>query len=518
MSLLRSSLLVGLGSILSRILGFARDVLFAQVLGAGPVADAFLAALRLPNLVRRILGEGGLNPALVPALSRLEPNEAATMAGDTLSVFALVLLALTGLVEIGAGLIALLLAPGLHDDGETLALVALYTRLSFPIVICVTLASVAAAVLNGRGRFTATALAPLAVNGGLILALVVLESGFDLSLTSKAAWLAAASSLAGLIQLAIVAAALLQGGSHLVHFRRPRWSPVLKSLLLAGLPVLAASGAVQIYFLVATQIASFWPSGVSWLYYAERVMQLPLGLMAGLSASLLLPELARRYQAGEHRTLVGAQKRALEVALLLAVPASAALFILARPISSVLFERGAFGSADTEGTALVLMALSLGLPFATVAKVLSQTLFALDSLRTALATAFAGLIVTVTASLLLAWPLGPTGIALGVSLGCLAHAGAVILGLHRFGLWSPDAQSLGRLVRIGAATFVMSLGLLGARHAFPAAEPIVLAALCLGGLILYAVAAFATGAVTRDDWASVTKKSSEPLRPDAGLS
>lgn len=518
MSLLRSSLLVGFGSIVSRILGFARDVLFAQALGAGPVADAFLAALRLPNLVRRILGEGGLNPALVPALSRLEPDEAATMAGDTLSVFALVLLALTGFVEISAGLIALLLAPGLHDDGETLALVALYTRLSFPIVLCVTLASIAAAVLNGRGRFTATALAPLAVNGGLILALVAIESGFDVSLASKAAWLAAASSLAGLIQLAIVAAALLTGGQRLVRFRRPRWSPVLKSLLLAGLPVLAASGAVQIYFLAATQIASFWPSGVSWLYYAERVMQLPLGLMAGLSASLLLPELARRYRAGERQALATAQNRALEVALLLALPASAALLILARPISTVLFERGAFASRDAEGTALVLMALSLGLPFATVAKVLSQTLFALGSLRTALATALVGLVVTVTASLLLAGPLGPTGIALGVSLGCLAHMGAVILGLSRFGLWSLTRQSLSRLARTAVATLVMCLALLAAGSVFPEPEPLNLAAFCLGGLVLYVLAALATGAVTRDDWASLTKKSSEPLHPDAGLS
>ena len=518
MSLIRSSLLVGLGSIVSRILGFARDVLFAQALGAGPVADAFLAAFRLPNLVRRIVGEGGLNPVLVPALSRLEVDEGARVAGDALSVFALALLALTGLVEIGAGAIAFLLAPGLHDDGETLALVALYTRLSFPIVICATLASMAAAVLNGRGRFTAAALAPLAVNGGLILALVALESGFDLPLASNAAWLAAASSLAGLVQLGIVAAALLTGRPRLVRFQQPRWSPLLKSLLLAGLPVLAASGAVQIFFLAATQIASFWPSGISWLYYAERVMQLPLGLMAGLSASLLLPELARRYQAGEREALATAQNRAVEVALLLALPASAALFILARPISTVLFERGAFTSKDAEGTALVLMALSLGLPFATVAKVLSQTLFALGSLRTALATALVGLVVTVAASLLLAGPLGPAGIALGVSLGCLAHAGAVILGLSRFGLWSLGSQGLSRLVRMSAATLVMSLGLLGAGHAFPEAEPLVLAAFCLGGLILYALAALATGAVTRDDWASLTKKSSEPLRPDAGLS
>ncbi|MBJ6127658.1 murein biosynthesis integral membrane protein MurJ [Microvirga splendida] len=506
MSLIRSSLLVGLGSVASRILGFARDVLFAQALGAGPVADAFLAAFRLPNLVRRILGEGGLNPVLVPALSRVEVDEGAKLAGDALSAFALALLALTGLVEIGAGLIALLLAPGLHDDGGTLALVALYTRLSFPIVICVTLASMAAAVLNWRGRFTATALAPLAVNGGLILTLVALESGFDLPLAQKAAWLAAASSLAGLVQLGIVAAALLQGRPRLIHFRRPRRSPFLKSLLAAGLPVLAASGAVQIYFLAATQIASFWPSGISWLYYAERVMQLPLGLMAGLSASLLLPELARRHQAGERQALVTAQNRALEVALLLALPAAAALFILARPISTVLFERGAFASADAEGTALVLMALSLGMPFATLAKVLSQTLFACGSLRAALAAAGLGLIVTIASSLLLAWPFGSTGIALGVSLGCLAHAGAVILGLHRFGLWSPGRRSLSRLVRTAVATLVMSLGLLGAGSALPGTDASVLAALCLGGLALYALAALATGAVTRDDWASLTKK------------
>jgi putative peptidoglycan lipid II flippase len=185
MSLVRSSLLVGLGSVASRVLGFVRDILFAQALGAGPVADAFLAAFRLPNVVRRIVGEGGLNPALVPALSRLEPDDAAALAGDTVSVFALALLALTGLVEIGAGLLALLLAPGLHDDGETLALAALYTRLAFPIVFCVTLASIGAALLNMRGRFVMTALAPLAVTLGLILALLAIEAGFALPLARR---------------------------------------------------------------------------------------------------------------------------------------------------------------------------------------------------------------------------------------------------------------------------------------------------------------------------------------------
>jgi putative peptidoglycan lipid II flippase len=506
MSLIRSSLLVGLGSAASRVLGFARDVLFAQALGAGPVADAFLSAFRLPNLVRRIVGEGGLNPALVPMLSRLEPHHAAVMAGDVLSAFGLGLLALTGLVEIAAGPLALILAPGLHDDGETLALVALYTRLSFPIVLCVTLASIGAALLNMSGRFAATALAPLAVNGGLILTLVGLETGFALPLAQKAAWLAAASSLAGLVQLGCVAAALRHGKPSLVRFGRPRWSPVLKSLLVAGCPVLVASGAVQIFFLAATQIASFWTSGVSWLYYAERVMQLPLGLMAALGSSLLLPELARHHQAGELRALVTAQNRALEAALLLSLPASAALLVLARPISTVLFERGAFEASDAEGTALVLMGLSLGLPFATAAKVLSQTLFARGSLRSALAAALMGLVATVAASLLLAWPLGPAGIALGVSIGCLAHAGAVTLGLWRIGLWSLDRGLVTRLARIMAAVLLMSLGLLGAGHLAPVAGSLSLALVCLGGFALYALAAWIIGAVTRDDWAAIAKK------------
>ncbi|MBQ0823653.1 murein biosynthesis integral membrane protein MurJ [Microvirga sp. HBU67558] len=507
MSLIRSSLLVGLGSVASRVLGFVRDMLFAQALGAGPVADAFLAAFRLPNLVRRTVGEGGLNAALIPALGRLEPDEAAVTAGDVLGVFGLALVGLTALVELGAGALALLLAPGLHDDGGTLALVALYTRLAFPIVPCAALASIGAAILNLHARFVATALAPLAVNGSLILTLVALEAGSSLPLSQKAAWLAGASSLAGLIQLALVAAALQSGRVRLVRLRRPRWSPLLKSLLLAGFPVLAASGAVQLFLLAATQIASFWPSGVSWLYYAERVMQLPLGLMAALGSSLLLPELARRHRAGEIQAVVAAQNRAIEVSLMLALPASAALIILAGPMSRVLFERGAFGSSDAEGTAVVLMALSVGLPFATAAKVLSQTLFARGSLKAAVAAAGFGLAVTVVAALALAWPFGPAGIALGVSIGCLGHAAAVALGLRQFGLWSPDRALAARVMRIAVAVAAMGLALAAAMRVLPQIGTLSLTALCLAGLAVYGLAAVATGALTRDDWAALTKQS-----------
>jgi putative peptidoglycan lipid II flippase len=503
MSLIRSSLLVGLGAALSRVLGFARDVLFAQALGAGPVADAFLAAFRLPNLVRRITGEGGLNPALVPVLSRLRPEEAAKVSGDVLTVFALALLALAGLVEVGAGFIAFLLAPGLRDEG-TLALVALYTRLGFPMVLGVTLSSIGAALLNLRGHYRVTAVAPLVVNGGLIATALALEAGSARPLAEKAAWLAAATSVSGLGQLAIVAAAVLRAGD-LVAFRRPRWSPFLRSLLLAGIPAIVASGAVQLFILTGTQIASFWPAGISWLYYADRVMQLPLGLMAALAAGVLLPDLALKHQAGEEAALAAAQDRALELALLMALPAAAALVVLSGPIASVLFERGAFTAADASGTAQVLASLSLGLPFATAAKVLSQILFARGRLRATLAATLAGIVVTAGAALLLGPALAMPGIALGVSLGCLVQALVLVWDLRRSGLWRPGPALGRRLARIALACAAMAAGLTGALALSPAPGPVALAGMCLGGLAVYGLAARLTGALTRDDVALLTK-------------
>ncbi|KAB0267931.1 murein biosynthesis integral membrane protein MurJ [Microvirga brassicacearum] len=506
MSVIRSSLLVGLGAGASRVLGFVRDVLFAQALGAGPVADAFLAAFRLPNLMRRVVGEGGLNPALVPVLGALEADAAAKTAGDVVTVFALALLGVTGLVELGAGLLAFALAPGFAGEPQTLDLVALYTRLAFPAVICITLASIGAALLNLHRRYTAASLAPLAMNGGLILAVVLLETHFPLPLVQKAAWLAAASSLAGVVQLAIVILALARGEASIVRFRKPVWSPALKSLLLAGFPALVASGAVQLFVLVGTQVASFWPSGVSWLYYADRVVQLPLGLMAALASSVLLPELALRYRAGERQALVDSQNRAIGLGLLLSLPASVALACLAEPMAFVLFRRGAFDDADAAGTALVLLGLSLGLPAATLAKVFSQALFARGALKGAVAAALIGMAATGLSSVLLGFAWGVVGIALGISLGCLAHAAVLVWLLQQARMWRPDRALLGKALRIALASALLGGGLLMGLRVSPAPTAVSLAVLCLGGLGFYAATAWLLGAVTWRDLAPPVKK------------
>ncbi len=504
MSFVRSTVLVGAAAALSRLLGFARDVMFAQALGAGPAADAFLAAFRLPNLLRRVLGEGGLNPAVVPTLARLPPAKARLFAGEALSTAAFALLALTALVEIAAGVIAFVLAPGLAGNPETLALATLYTRLSFPLVFGVTLASFVAAVLHHERRFAAAAIAPLVVNAGLIGTLLILEflqEGMPPS--RKAAWLAAASSIAGFVQLGIVGLALARDEMP-IRLARPRWSPDIGRLLWTALLTITANAAMQLFVLVATQAASFRPSLISWLYYADRVVQLPLGFIASSVGIVLLPELAARHVAGEKEAVDAAQARALELSAAVALPAAVALAVLAEPIAVVLFERGAFGPADSQGTAMAMAGLAAALPFAVAAKVFSHTLFARGALRSPILAVVAGVVATLAAALLLTRWWGALGIGLGVCIGSMIQALILAGALRRAGLLRGAGLPLARLIRIGLSAGILGVALAAAR-ALVAPSPLSLAAICLAGLALYAAVAVAIGAVRREELALLSK-------------
>lgn len=504
MSLVRSGLIVGLASIASKILGFVRDVLFALVLGAGPVADAFLAAFRLPNLLRRVLSEGGLNPALIPMLARLDARERPVFAGEALAGLGVVLLAVTALVQVGAGAVVLVVAPGLGGTEGAADLAALYTRTAFPVVLAVTLASLLAAVLNHARRFTAAALAPLALNGVLILVLLALRHSTELPLERQAFWAAVAASAGGFVQLAIVGLALIGHGC-LIRPARPRWSRALATLSGASFATLLAGSAVHLFVLVGAQVASFLPSGVSWLYYADRLVQLPFGLIASVAGVVLMPELASRHGSGDREALIGAQNRALETGLLIAMPACVALAILAEPIASTLFERGSFGPEDTDGTVQALLGLSLALPFAVAGKILAQTLFARSATREALSAVALGLVVTSLASLVLSRGFGVLGVGLGIAAGCAAHVAALRRALGKAGLWSADARLLRRTGRILAACLCLgvSLGLL--RPLLPPSGAGLLA-LCAGGFAVYAGAAWLLGAVTREEIALLAKK------------
>jgi putative peptidoglycan lipid II flippase len=307
------------------------------------------------------------------------------------------------------------------------------------------------------------------------------------------------------VQLALVALALRGPGFPSLRLVRPRWSPALRSLLASALPVLVAGAATQLFVLVGTQAASFVPSGLSWLYYADRVAQLPLGIIASSAGVVLLPDLAARLAAGDRAGVIATQNRALEMALLIALPATVALACVAGPMTAVLFERGAFGPDDTEGTAAALIGLSLGLPFAVIGKVLSQGLFAEGNTRAPLMALAIGLLATAAGSFGLAGVFGILGVSLGIAIGSVAFAGVLVLALRAAGLWALDTPLIRRVVRVVLASALLAAVLVPGRALLPGSAP-GLAVLCIGGFAIYSATAWLLGAITAADLALLAKK------------
>jgi putative peptidoglycan lipid II flippase len=522
MSLLRSSLFVGAAGLISRPLGFLRDVLIAATLGAGPVVDAFVVASRLPDLVRKVLNEGGLNAGFVPLYARLKAERgsaaAARFAGEALSGIALLLAGGGGLVELLAAAIVLALAAGYAGDPATLGLAAECLRRIAPFVLGAGLAAFLGALLNAERRFAMAALAPLSVNLVVLGAIIVLWRRPELDRDSVALWLAAAMGAAGFVQLALVAVTLLRRPAPLV-LAKPRLSPELKSLFAVGLPAFALSASGPLIFLAALEVASFTPSAVSWLYYAERIASLPASFVGAAASAVLLPSMAAQVVAGDEAGFAAAQNRALEAACLLAFPAAAALFVLAEPIAAVLFERGAFTRADTLGTAAALAGLAAGLPFGVAAKLFSQAFLVRGHMRVPLLAAALGMAVTILAAFALARSLGVLGIGLGAATGLAAQAAALGFALRRAGRWRPDARLKRRLAAIAGATSVMALGLSGLAAMLAGAPrnsalaAAILMALCVAGFALYAAAAWLLEAVTADDLAMLKSRAPEPRLP-----
>jgi putative peptidoglycan lipid II flippase len=287
----------------------------------------------------------------------------------------------------------------------------------------------------------------------------------------------------------------------------PRLSPELKRLLAAGAPAVAASGAAQLILLAGTQVASFTPSALSWLYYADRLFQLPLGFVGAAVGLVLLPEMASRHAGAGTPAVLEAQNRALEAGLLLGLPAAIALALLSRPIVTVLFERGAFGPEDAVGTAAALAGLAAGLPFAVAGKVLSQTFFARHDVRTPILASLLGIVAALGGAAVLARGFGASGIGLGIAAGFAAHAAALVWRLRHAGLWRPDSRLKLRVGGGLVASAAMALAIAGAGLGVDVAvgpnrgralDAAILLGLCLGGLALYVAIAWAVGAIRRD--------------------
>lgn len=456
--LARDSAIVGGATVLTRLLGFVRDILIARMLGAGPVADAFLVAFRLPNLFRRVLGEGGLNAPFVPHYLKIkaERGDAAAEAftGNTVALFGIGLALIAGLTEVIVPWLVLAMAGGFRDAPVTFALAQSYLSLALPFLAFTTMASLLAATLNAERRFAVAALAPALLNLVVISALLYNEMT-AVAAPVGAKRLAIAVSLGGAAHLVMILAALWWGRPGLPRLRLA-WTPDLRRFLLLGVPALLAASTSQLVLLVATQIASVQAGAVSWLYYADRVFQLPLGFVAVAMGVVLLPEIAARETAGDEAGRRATIDRALAIGLGLAVPAAAALVVLAEPVISVLFERGKFGMVDRERTAMALGAFAIGLPFAVIAKVFAQVFFARQVPKLPLIAGFSSLLVAAVTGHMLSGNTPATGAALAASLAFVVQSLILAGFLLRDRLWQPSSQLLRKLSGVLVASLMMA--------------------------------------------------------------
>ncbi len=457
MSIARDITTVGGATLLSRLLGFGRDVGIAATLGAGAFSDAFFAVLQIVNFFRRLLAEGALNAAFVPLWLRIKQAEG--IGGTSRFLLEALLAALLATSVVAALGILLapatvgLLAPGFEGLRQAAAID--YLRITAPYVALAGVVAVVAAALNAEGRVLAVAVGVVAFNAILVLAVVWIAAREGTAPFAVGAWLAHAIVLAGTAQLLVTGAGLLRLRPVAVRPRLPLSKDTRRFFTLA-LPGLIAAGIPQLKLIAGAMIASASPAAVSWLYYANRLYELPLGVVSVVTAAVLVPAIAASAHGGSHDDVVGAQSRGYEIVLGLALPAASAFALLARPIAGGLFEHGAFGPRDTAAVAAALAAIAAGLPGHTLEKMLGAVSFAHEDTRTPMLAALAGLGTAIAGALALFPAYGHVGVAAAIAIS--GWIGAALLGavLWRRGWLGLDQAALRRLPRIAAATAVMS--------------------------------------------------------------
>jgi putative peptidoglycan lipid II flippase len=453
--MIRAFITVSTGTLASRLLGFARDSMIAALLGAGPVADAFLVAFQLVNVVRRLLSEGALNAALVPAWLRVRdadgPVAAAAFAGRVLGTVSAALIAISILIGVAMPLVIAALAPGFAGQ-QTLADAVDDARLMLPYLAFAGPVTVMMALLNAQGRFTLTAFSPLLFNIALIAVMIVLVFRQQDS-ASAALVVAATVGIAGFLQLLILGS---RRGDGTATPLRVTFDRQMQGFVGKAIPGMIASAGPQLIIVAGAIIASSSPSAVSWLYFANRLIELPLGIVGVAMGTVLVPELTRALRGNDHGSMMHAESRALELAVGLALPATLGLIALSSPIVRMLFEHGLFTSADTEGTARALIWLALGLPAYVLVKALSPAFFARDDTATPLWATLKAIAVVIAAALLLGRLFGASGIAAAIALGAWSNALSLIRhGANTFG-FSIDPEARRRLPRIVAAALAMA--------------------------------------------------------------
>jgi len=460
MALVRIAATVGGYTMVSRILGFVRDILIAATLGTGMVADAFFVAFKLPNFFRRLFAEGAFSAGFVPLFSSVlggqGREQAKGFAEETLSVLLVVLLLVVVLFEVAMPWLMYGLAPGFADEPRKFALTVALTRLTFPYLLLISLVSLLSGVLNSLNRFAAAAAAPILLNLAFIIALTL----FAGTMRTPGHALAWAVSLAGVAQFVWLVWALRRAGLSL-RLPRPRLTPRVKRLLTLMLPAAIGAGVVQINLVIDVILASFLKSGsVSYLFYADRLYQLPLGVVGVAVGTALLPTLSRQVAAGEAAAANGSLNRAFELSMLLTFPAAAALMIIPHELVGVLFQRGAFTARATDATAAALAAYAVGLPAYVLVKVLTPAFYGRLDTRTPVIIAGIAVVANVILSLMLMGIFAHVGLAMATAIASWLNVALLTAVLYRRRHFVPDKRLAEKLENAGVATVLMAIAIL----------------------------------------------------------
>lgn len=461
MSLARNTFVQASLTLTSRVLGFARDVVLAARIGAGPIGDAWATALMFPNLFRRIFAEGAFAQAFVPSYSRtLEesgPEAARLVAEEAMRVLFAATAAITLLAQFAMPWIMLAIHGGQSEDAENFSLAILLTRITMPYLTCMSLAALFSGVLNSAGRFILSAGAPTILNICLIL------SGFvSIAPVEVAKAAATAVFIAGILQALALYWGVRRQKLRLSLIGWPRMTPRVKHILLLAIPGTIAASGTQINILVSQFLASYEVGAKTWLYYADRLYQLPLGLVGVAVGVAILPRLskaARREDGADGQRMMD---EGVGLAMALTLPAAAALFIAPAFFIEGIFARGAFLSEDAQQAGLALIHYAWGVPAFVLIKVLAPGFFAREDTKTPMRFALVSVVInTVLGAGLFFWfsslgGYGYPGLAIATSIAAWANALLLAFGLAKRGWYRPSPALLSRLIRAGLATVAMS--------------------------------------------------------------
>ncbi len=458
-SLFHSTAVVGQMTMISRVLGFVRDVLIARIFGAGIAADTFFVAFRIPNLFRRLFAEGAFSQAFIPVLTETktagDQHKVIDLVGATAGSLALVLLAVVAVGIIAAPVIIAAFAPGFTQDAEKWELATLLLRITFPYLMFISITALFGSLLNTYGRFAIPAVTPALLNIALIAAAVYLAPRLDQPVVA----LAIGVFVGGVAQFAWQFGAVLRLGvlrRVRVNFKHPGVRKILR--LMA--PAMFGASIAQINIMIDTLIASFLATGsISWLYYSDRLVEFPLGVFGIALATVVLPSLSKQHADGESGKFSETIDWALRLVLLISLPAALALALLAQPMLSTLFQYGALSEHDVIMAARSLVAYSMGLMAFIVVKILAPGFYAKQDTRTPVRIGIIAIGVNVAFNLALVVPLAHAGLALATSIAACVNAGLLLKALRANGSYRPRAGWLAFALKVCTAALIMCLTL-----------------------------------------------------------